>query len=61
MRHYVFINYIVVYLFDSAEVLCLCVGSVLSLLYGLVFVSTPGCGNGAGRRVYICSLFCLVQ
>ena len=36
-------------------------GSVLSLLYGLVFVSTPGCGNGAGRQVYICSLFCLVQ
>ena len=28
-------------------------GSVLSLLYGLVFVSTPGCGNGAGRQVYM--------
>ena len=26
-----------------------------------VFVSTPGCGNGAGRQVYICSLFCLVH
>ena len=28
-------------------------GSVLSLLYCLFFVSTPVCGNGAGRQVYM--------
>ena len=37
---------------------CLRVCFVIVVLFG--FVSTPVCGNGAGRQVYICSLFCLV-
>src|SRR4029434_6171444 len=31
-------------------------GSGLSLLYCLFFVSTPVCGNGAGRHVYMFSV-----
>src|SRR4029434_2407490 len=54
--------YIAISLFyDCEEMLCLCLGVCLVIVYCLVFVSTPVCENGAGRQVYICSLFCLVQ
>src|SRR4029434_963638 len=53
--------YIVISLFYNVKKCYVRVsGSVLSLLYCLVFVSTPVCKNGAGHQVYICSLFCLV-
>ena len=43
----------VISLFDSEEILCLCLRVCFVIVVWFSFVSTPVCRNGAGRQVYM--------